>query len=165
MTTPKCGTPPGLAKGSGRIAPPTPAHPPSGSARARRPRHVAGALFAIALGMLLLPMAASAETGALTPLSCLEDNDTAPGNYGACSEATDGLAGVSSIAMSPDASSVYIASQVDDAVVHLQRDQQSGELTPVGCVDDNDPPDGPDTCAESTDGLNGAAVGCRKPGW
>ena|SRR5918994_1963157 len=29
-------------------------------------------------------------------------------------------------------------------------------VTPKGCIDDNDPPDGPDACAESTNALDEA---------
>ena len=45
----------------------------------------------------------------------------------------------------------------DDAVVRLDRDPASGALTPAGCVDDNDAPQGPDTCAQSADGLDAAS--------
>jgi sugar lactone lactonase YvrE len=91
-------------------------------------------------------------TGALTPQGCIEDNDP-PDGSDACAQGTDGLAGAQSIAVSSDGRSVYVASDDNDAVVRLDRDLTTGALTPQGCVDDNDPGDGLDACAQSTDGL------------
>ena len=57
--------------------------------------------------------------------------------------------------MSPDGESVYAASNEDDAVARFDRDTGTGALTPAGCIQDND--SGADTCADSADGLDGAA--------
>jgi 6-phosphogluconolactonase (cycloisomerase 2 family) len=90
-------------------------------------------------------------TGELTPAGCVEDDDTGDG---ACAQSTDGLDGPSSVTVSPDGRSVYAASFTDDAIVRFDRDTTTGALTPAGCVDDNDPPEGPDDCAQSTNGLD-----------
>jgi fibronectin-binding autotransporter adhesin len=90
-------------------------------------------------------------TGALTPAGCIDDNDSGADT---CDPSTDGLDGASSVAVSADGRSVYVASDPDDAIVRFRRNRTTGALKPGGCVDDNDT--GPDTCARSTDGLNGA---------
>ncbi|MGH2677362.1 MAG: lactonase family protein [Actinomycetota bacterium] len=90
------------------------------------------------------------STGALTPQGCVDDNDSGPEP---CASSTDGLTAANWVAVSPDASSVYVVSNDDQAVVRFDRDHATGALTAQGCIDDNDT--GPDTCAQSTDGLNG----------
>ncbi len=89
-------------------------------------------------------------SGAITPAGCVEDNDGGPG----CAQSTDGLGGAISIAVSPDNTSVYVASRTDDALVRFDRDTSTGALTPAGCVDDNDT--GPEPCTQNMDGLDGA---------
>ncbi len=89
------------------------------------------------------------STGALTPRGCIDDNDNGPDT---CAASTDGLGGAGSLAISPDGKSVYATSYQDDAIVMFARDTTTGALSPQGCIDDND--DGPDTCAQSADGLN-----------
>lgn len=89
-------------------------------------------------------------TGALTPVSCVDDNDT---GADACTQSVNGLDGAQSVAVSRDGRSVYVASQDDDAVVRFNR-ATDGALTSAGCVDDNDT--GTDTCGQTTNGLNGA---------
>ena len=95
------------------------------------------------------------NSGALDPQGCIDDNDAGQGPD-ACSQSTDGLDGARSIAISPDGRSVYAASGPDDAVVRFSRDPQDGRLVGEGCIDDDDPGQGPDTCSQSTDGLDGA---------
>ena len=94
-----------------------------------------------------------AAGGALTPQGCVDDNDT---GADACAQTTDGLDEAQSVAVSPDGRSVYVAAQVDDAIVRFDRDPATGALTPQGCIDDNEgtAAQGPDTCAQTTDGLN-----------
>jgi len=94
------------------------------------------------------------SSGVLTPRACIGDNDS---GGAACAQTTDGLDGIQSIAVSPDGASVYAAGSLDDAVVRLNRNPANGALTPKGCIDDNDIGSGPDACATSADGLNGAA--------
>jgi fibronectin-binding autotransporter adhesin len=91
------------------------------------------------------------RTGALRPRGCVADNDTGPG---ACAQSTNGLYFVYGVAVSPDGRSVYAAAYEDDALVRFARNTKTGALKPRGCVDDND--DGPDQCAQSMDGLEGA---------
>jgi 6-phosphogluconolactonase (cycloisomerase 2 family) len=90
------------------------------------------------------------KTGALTPKGCIEDNDDGPDG---CNQSTDGLESAFSLAVSREGESVYVVSQGDDAIVHFSR-KTSGALEPVGCIDDNDAPDGPDSCAQTTNGLD-----------
>jgi DNA-binding beta-propeller fold protein YncE len=89
--------------------------------------------------------------GALAPLGCIDDNDTGADD---CAQSADGLDFPAGVAVSPDGTSVYVASTLDDAVVRFERNTTTGELTPKGCVQDNDT--GTDSCAKTADGLNGA---------
>ncbi len=94
------------------------------------------------------------DGGALTPQGCIDDNDVGADS---CGDDSDGLDGAGSVAVSPDGESVYVASDDDDdAIVRFNR-SGSGALTPRGCIEDNDPPDGPDNCADAADGLAGAS--------
>jgi 6-phosphogluconolactonase (cycloisomerase 2 family) len=102
------------------------------------------------------------STGALNPVGCVDDNDTGTDpNQGedACAQSTNGLAGVSAIAISADDKNLYTASEGDDAITRFNRGND-GSITPQTCIDDNDtgtePDQGEDTCAQSTDGLAGA---------
>jgi 6-phosphogluconolactonase (cycloisomerase 2 family) len=90
-------------------------------------------------------------SGALTPVGCVDDNDTGADD---CAQSADGLAGAHSVTVSPDGKSVYVTADFDDAVAVFKRDPASGALTPKGCVQDND--SATDGCAQSTDGLDGA---------
>jgi DNA-binding beta-propeller fold protein YncE len=94
-----------------------------------------------------------AGAGALTPQGCIEDNDAGLDD---CSASADGLDDPFSVAVSGDGLSVYVAARGDDAVTIFDRSPNPGALTPKGCIDDNDPPQGADDCAVGTDGLNGA---------
>lgn len=94
-----------------------------------------------------------AENGALTATGCVDDDDS---GVDSCAESADGLDGVFSLAISPDGLSLYSAGLDDDAIARFDRNPETGALTPQGCIDDNDPPDGPDTCAQSANGLGGA---------
>src|SRR4029077_21111665 len=94
-------------------------------------------------------------TGGLTPVDCWDDNDSGADS---CGHVTNGLTGAMSVTVSPDNKSVYAASGItggDDALVHLHRDVDTGELTAAECYDDND--SGTDTCllAGETNGLGG----------
>lgn len=94
------------------------------------------------------------STGALSPAGCVSDSDS--GDPG-CGQSTDGLDDPAAVTVSPDGESVYATSFTDDAIVRFDRDA-GGELTPAGCIDDNDAPDGPDDCAGSADGLDAASA-------
>jgi 6-phosphogluconolactonase (cycloisomerase 2 family) len=91
-----------------------------------------------------------ASNGDLTPRGCIDDNDTGADD---CSQSADGLDGVRTVAVSPEGNSVYtVGFGEDDAVAHFERNTSTGELTPHGCIDDND--SGADACAQSTNGLD-----------
>ena len=116
----------------------------------RRRELRSGATISIAAAIALLALAAGAlaATGDLGPKGCIDDKDTGPDT---CFKTEDGLAGARAVAVSPDGSSVYVASALDDAIVRFDRNTATGELTPRGCVQDNDT--GTDDCAQSADGL------------
>src|SRR5215207_6306380 len=86
--------------------------------------------------------------GSLTPISCVDDNDTGADD---CAQSTDGLDQARNVTVSPDGANVYVTGFADDAVVTFRR-ESNGSLTPLGCVDDNDT--GPDACAQSADGMD-----------
>lgn len=82
--------------------------------------------------------------------NCISDT---PVSTEACGN-TIGLNGASSIAISPDGASVYVGSEIDDAVVHFDRDAETGFLSPIDCIEDDTAPDSPD-CAQNAPALNG----------
>ncbi|HSI79086.1 MAG TPA: hypothetical protein VK919_00400 [Solirubrobacterales bacterium] len=88
------------------------------------------------------------------PRGCIEDDDKP--FFDDCPIDRQGLAAASDVAVRPDGRSVYVASFNDDAVTWLRRNRRNGALRHRGCIDDNDPPSGPDECARSTDGLRSA---------
>jgi fibronectin-binding autotransporter adhesin len=94
-------------------------------------------------------------TGALTPAGCVDDVN---GGADTCGQTVHGLGGASSINVSADGRSVYVASGTDDAVVRLDRNTTNGALTPRGCIDDNDPGQGPDSCGGTSDGMDAASA-------
>ena len=107
--------------------------------------------LSISLSFLVgIPTDASAAVGDLTPLDCVDDNDT---GAEACAQSTNGLLDAGAVAVSPDGTSVYAVGLNDASVVWLARDPSTGALTPMGCIDDNDFPN--DTCGLSTDGMSG----------
>jgi DNA-binding beta-propeller fold protein YncE len=92
--------------------------------------------------------------GLFLPITCWADNDTGDST---CGIVTNGLDTATSVAVSPDGKSLYAVAYSDDAVVAFNRAPGvAGELGSLGCIDDNDPGQGPDTCGQSTDGLDGA---------
>jgi len=99
------------------------------------------------------------------PLGCVDDDDPGQGPDD-CAQSTDGMRGASSLAISPDGRSLYVAGAEDDALVAFARDASSGALTPLGCIDDNDAPSGPDDCGStgaSADGLRGVSFVAVSP--
>jgi WD40 repeat protein len=77
-----------------------------------------------------------AATGAIAfENTCFTD----PSSAEACANVS-GLDGASSVAVSPDGSSVYVSSEISGAVVHFDRDSGTGALTPQGCVEDDGAP-------------------------
>ncbi len=70
-------------------------------------------------------------SGALSAPSCIADVGDAAG----CGTTAQGLNSASSVAVSADGKSVYVASRADDAIVRFDRDT-AGALTPQGCIAD-----------------------------
>lgn len=103
--------------------------------------------------MAVVSFSRNPSTGALTPLGCVDDVDV---GVDTCAQSTVGLDGASGIAVSPDGTSVYVASENDNAIVSFSRDLATGALTPLGCISDPDPTGDtpPATCAQITDGLD-----------
>ncbi len=75
-------------------------------------------------------LARDAVTGRLTPSGCFMD---APPEGGACTH-LDGIAGAASMALSPDGTSLYLASASSSTLVTFTRDAATGALTPAGCL-------------------------------
>jgi DNA-binding beta-propeller fold protein YncE len=72
--------------------------------------------------------------GALTAAGCIADTSASPSLCGAGNQ-TAGLQDPRSVAVSPDGTSVYVASQTSNAVVRFSR-APGGALTPAGCISD-----------------------------
>ncbi len=89
------------------------------------------------------------STGALTPQGCIVDSIV---TGAICAQETYGLAGASSVAVSADGRSVYVAGTNQNAVVRFNRNTSTGALTPVDCVQDND--EFVPECAQTADGLS-----------
>ena len=68
-------------------------------------------------------------TGALSGQGCIAD----VGDFAGCGTTQQGLNTAYGVAVSPDGSSVYVASLVDDAIVSFDRNPATGALTPRGC--------------------------------
>ncbi len=86
-------------------------------------------------------------TGALTPAGCVQDVGKTD-----CGPTQQGLAGATGVAVSPDGTSVYVASVSDSAIVRFTRDISTGALTPAGCIKDESLAG----CGATQEGLNGA---------
>ncbi len=72
-------------------------------------------------------------TGAITPVGCVDDDDTVTET---CPQSTDGLDNASPVGVSPDGTSVYVGSAQDDAITRFSANPTSGALTPVDCIED-----------------------------
>jgi DNA-binding beta-propeller fold protein YncE len=111
------------------------------------------AVCAACAATLALPAALAppsfAASDQLTFTGCIKDAQSAA----ACGGSAAGLKGANSVAVSSDGRSVYVASNLDSAVVAFRRDPTSGALTPAGCVEDAGAGSG---CAASAPGLEHA---------
>ena len=97
-------------------------------------------------------------TGALTPGGCLDDKNNGPDTclYGGPQvQDVAGLNGATGVAVSPDGRTVYVVSDIDNAIARFTRNVANGAITASGCIEDNDV--GPDTCPKATNGLEGAS--------
>ncbi len=89
------------------------------------------------------------DTGALGFRQCFENTDEDCGRA-----PVTGLRTPSSVLVPEDGHSLYVTSSADDAVVAFKR-SLSGNLTEVGCVEDNEDSIG---CGDSARALRGAAA-------
>ena len=111
---------------------------------------ISAPLLCAALVLGLPGHARATSVGSLAPMGCISDTLNGPDG---CIESSGGLSAVNDVAVSPDGASVYSVSALDNSLVHFSRDQQTGELTPVGCIVDTETP-GADPCAQSAPGLS-----------
>jgi DNA-binding beta-propeller fold protein YncE len=86
--------------------------------------------FAIVAVLAIATVALGRGAGNLTFKDCVKDR----GAGVPCGKKTDGLAGAIGIALSPKGDSAYVATDLDSAIVWLDRKKSSGRLTPKGCV-------------------------------
>ncbi len=88
-------------------------------------------------------------SGGLVSRGCVDDNDIVGD---ACVDTTEGLEGVSDLAVSPDGESLYVAAATDNALTAFGRNPVNGALQAQGCIEDGD---GSPTeeCAKSALGL------------
>ena len=97
----------------------------------RRGRGIAAAVTIATLALAALALAA---TGDLTPIGCIDDEDSGADT---CAATGDGLDTAEAIAVSPDGTSVYTVSSGDDAIARFRRNSATGALTYKGCTKDN----------------------------
>jgi fibronectin-binding autotransporter adhesin len=91
-----------------------------------------------------------ASNGTLTAMPCIQ-NTGRTGCTGEGGSTTAGLDGPYDVAVSADGESVYVVSNISDAIVVFDRNND-GSLTPAGCIDDEE---GVDTCATDAPALDG----------
>lgn len=74
-------------------------------------------------------------SGALSFVGCLSDtgDDGRIGTEGFCADG-DALAGAADLAVSADGRFVYIASNASNGVAWLERNPETGALSPRGCL-------------------------------
>lgn len=98
------------------------------------------------------PAAAAPDVGALTPVECFNDTESAANG---CPISQQGLGEAGAVAVSPNGKSVYAAAggNFDRAVTRFDRTPSGTTLTSQGCISDSivSPP-----CATTQEGLAGA---------
>jgi DNA-binding beta-propeller fold protein YncE len=117
-------------------------------------------LGVVFLVLLIVAASALAVTGQLVQLSGTAGCVSESGAGGACIDGK-ALVGANSVAVSPDGGSVYVASQLSDAVAVLARDPTSGSLSQssgtAGCVSETGD-NGACADGKALDGSFGVAV-------
>ncbi len=113
-------------------------------------------VVSLAMGLLVafVPGAGAADFE-LSSQGCVRDL----GASSACAQQMQGLGGSAAVAVSPDGTSVYVASFSDGTIAHLQRNPTTGKLTPVDCVADaGNPICGPGNTSPALGGVNDVIV-------
>jgi DNA-binding beta-propeller fold protein YncE len=131
------------------------------TAKRRRTALVAGVVSIAAVAALAFAPAALGAVGDLTPLGCIDDEDT---GADVCATSGDGLDGAQAVAVSPDGKSVYVVSDGDEAISRFRRSVSTGELTYKGCIAGAF---SPATCADTIPGnflLNAVDVAVAPDG-
>ena len=108
------------------------------------------------LDSTLLHFKRNRQTGALTFAHCVDDAGLAPVDD-VCADteaAANGLQGPQGLALSPDGRSLYVASQLDDAVVRFKLNR-AGKPLERGCFEDDDKFVA-DDCTRDPEGLGNA---------
>ena len=124
-----------------------------------RRRSRGGVLLAAAVLSFVLAASAMAAIGGLTQkpgtAGCISDDGTG----GACVDGT-ALVGAVSVAVSPDGTSAYVASETSDSVTIFDRDPTTGALTQkpgtAGCISDTGTGG---ACVRTAQALDGARFG------
>jgi 6-phosphogluconolactonase (cycloisomerase 2 family) len=98
------------------------------------------------------------KTGALTPKQCVVDNDDL--SDAGC-DGVDGISSPQDLVVSKNGKNLYVAGGGNDAVVAFDRNKNTGKLTFVGCIQDND--SGTDSCASSANGLDNVTALALSP--
>ena len=126
--------------------------------RGRVPRRRRSAFVAVATiaAAAFAPSAVGAAVGDLTVVGCVVDSH----GRETCDQRTRGLDKPLELALSPDGTSAYAASQLSDAVVRFNRDPATGDLDPAGCVA---AVGSATACARSTAGLDSAGAAAVSP--
>jgi len=102
--------------------------------------------------------AGAAPVGQLSFADCHDDDESGPET--SCVPA-DGLAGVLSVAISPDGRSLYAATNGDHAIVRFNRNTTTGALSFAQCFDDDE--SGTELACAGVDGLEEASSVALSP--
>jgi DNA-binding beta-propeller fold protein YncE len=84
-------------------------------------------LYAVGFNGGVVEFSRNASTGALTEIGCITSNSTSPN----CTTNALGLSDPGSIAISPDGSDVYVATQAQESLLTFSRNASTGLLTEV----------------------------------
>ncbi len=119
---------------------------------------VAGNSVALSYGAIAI-LKRDPTTGAITETACLSSDGTdgRDGASGACT-AEPSLLGASGVAVSPDGSTVFVASSSSASVVAFSRNPATGALTRLGCFQGTPRPGAPCGAADLFSSSSSLAV-------
>ncbi|MFL5911421.1 MAG: lactonase family protein [Gaiellaceae bacterium] len=115
-------------------------------------------LAALTAAAVLAAAPAACSAGTLTPLGCTKDVH-ADSTFQHCATTEAGLNGAIGAVVSPDSRNLYATTETAGELTTFVRDPQSGRTQQAGCfkaADWNSTLDGPSSCTQTADGLNGA---------
>lgn len=120
-----------------------------------------GAGLAFALVCVVLATLVTSAQAQAPPIRGLDFRDCVGDNsfpLGPCDGGAPAVLAPADVVVSPDGRNVYVASADDSAIGIYDRRAADGSLTAAGCVDDNDPRVGVESCAESSPNLKWASA-------